>query len=378
MLSPYLLAKQKYDILKTSVFTCNPDLSLDFFERTNQLGQSASGMQFANGKKNDIDVFVKFFSTPCNTHKIVLPNGKVKKREQVQFDSNAIEIGITRLMSNLLSREIPFTQNLTFVYGSNFCDNAFGVEISKCSLDPMNPTPSTLVPNNLLYPQSNFIPNYNIGLLDDRVNYMVVEKCAGDLQTLFNSDAELFHEGKITEKEFNDTWDSIMLQILLTTIMLHNIINPFYHNDLGCRNVLYSINKFKNTYFIYHMNGVEYNIKNVGIIPKIWDFSYMYINEELKSKIMRTPEFDYFRDHNEYRSEREECMPCIVQLCRSFMEMENCHFVENTEFMIKIRAISLYSYDIFEEFILLFDTYVKTTDDEPLEPIFVYNNDVVI
>lgn len=373
MLSPYLLAKQKYESLRTSVFTCNPDLSLDFFEKTNQLGQSASGMQFASGKKNDIDVFVKFFSTPCNTHKVILPSGKIRKREQIQFDTNAIEIGITRLMSNLLSREIPFTQNLTFVYGSNYCDNAFGVEISKCTLDPIATNSSTLVPTDISYPQSNFLANYHIGLLDDRVNYMVVEKCAGDLQTLFNSDAELFHNGRLTEYEFNETWNSIMMQILLTTIILHDIINPFYHNDLGCRNVLYSINKFKNTYFVYQLSGVTYKIKNVGIIPKIWDFSYMHIPEELKSKIVGTPEFDYFREHNEYRSDRDdEFMPCVIQLCRSFIEMENASYVQETEFMRNIKTVSEYDHDMFADFILLFDKYSDSEDDELLEPIFVY------
>lgn len=42
MTSPYYISRLKYEKLKNTIFTCEPNLSLDDFDRTPFLGKSAS------------------------------------------------------------------------------------------------------------------------------------------------------------------------------------------------------------------------------------------------------------------------------------------------------------------------------------------------
>lgn len=105
MISPYQKSLNNYIKLSNIQTTCNSDLSLNEFSKSNHLGQSASGMQFGIGRINNVDVFVKFFCIPCRTKRIKLKNGKEKRRFEKILDPNALEIGLTKLISSLLLQE---------------------------------------------------------------------------------------------------------------------------------------------------------------------------------------------------------------------------------------------------------------------------------
>jgi hypothetical protein len=61
-LSLYNEARNLYEKLKDIKFNCKPNLGLDIFKRTGNLGSSASGMSLGLGEKDAIPVFVKLFS----------------------------------------------------------------------------------------------------------------------------------------------------------------------------------------------------------------------------------------------------------------------------------------------------------------------------
>lgn len=230
----------------------------------------------------------------------------------------------------------------------------------------------TLIPSGTIYPQRNFISDYDNGNLDDTIRYMVVEKCSGDLQILFNFQADKMNKGFISKEEFDETWFSIMAQISITVYILNDIINPFYHNDFGCRNVLYTDNLLENTFFKYQFKDKVYNIKNVGIVPKLWDFNYMFIDQNIANNLSKREEFDYLSEHDEFKTVREEGIPCIVQLCESIMSMENFSYIKNTNFCEFVTEVSRTRCDDFSIIMEFLDNFVPTENDILLEPVFIY------
>lgn len=387
MISPYNNAREIFHSVENS-FTCEPNLGLDRLEMTGNTGASASGMQFAIGEKNGFDMFIKFFSMPCQLKKVTLPNGRIRKTKMDVDDYNLTEIGLTKIMSNVLLMEPVPTQNLVFVYGTSFCPNAFGVTNSKCTLEDIPLHTHTLIPESG-YPQCNFRSDYNNGNLDDQINTMVVELCNGDLQILFNHSAnELsLNPSQNDVNNFNDMWNSIMMQICITTMILDNIFKPYFHNDSGLRNFLYSRHDHgdnccdvqKSRYFSYTVNGKEYKIKDMGYVPKLWDYSYMHISENMKQRFKNMEEFSYIDDKDKIKSVREDCFPCIKQICESFISMPSFYKIKDTDFGKRIRIIATHTDRIedYNDILDHFDVYDKTKNNELeevlTEPKFHYD-----
>lgn len=335
-------------------------------------------MQFAIGEKDGVEVFIKFFSIPCRK-KITRYKSLIRVRDDPKSDVNIAEIGLTKLLSSFMTMNPIPTQNLAFVYGSNYCDNAFGVTKSLCSDEELSINNHTLIPQGNNLPQCNFRSDYNNGNLDDRVNYMVVEKADGDLESLFDKMCDDFTKGMISYENFNEIWRSIVFQIILTVEILDGLMKPFYHGDMGLRNILFSKDRFVNhnnaTYFEYIINGTSYKVKNCGFVPKLYDFSYMYIDERMEEKLKDRPEFQYFRDFEDIRSDKLREIPCIPQLADSFTRMENFHMIANTNFgmlMNVLREFKIISFDLLEEH---FNVYNHNDADILLQPKFIYNGD---
>jgi len=72
----------------------------------------------------------------------------------------------------------------------------------------------------------------------------------------------------------SETWKSILFQLIYTLAVLQDKYR-FVHHDFHPGNVLIdevAANKGSILEFIY--KGKRYNVKNEGVIPKIWDFEY--------------------------------------------------------------------------------------------------------
>lgn len=364
MSSPYLEAKEKYNTLTlTSQFTCQADLGLEEYERPLNTGSSASGMILGRGSYHNIPVFIKIFPMPCN-YRYIETGGRIIRRKRVEVDKNALEIGITKLLSDLLIQSSPFTQNLLMVYGVQHCPTAFEAKISACTQEPLPPSSSYLIPQEgSPYPQMSLWSAYNEHLWDDRVNFMVVESADGDLETLFG----LLMDHPQKERFLS----SLMLQIILTLAMLDELLGGFYHNDLGPRNILYTVSPTTQPcYFHYRYHDVDYYIEHVGIIPKLWDFSYVYMTPGLKERLIEGNYLSYLRPEDEVESVIPTPLPCVVQLCTQLMQHPRYVEIADTELGEKLAYLANQAKDDYNVCIQLFDTYQKEEGAIQLEPSF--------
>jgi len=371
MTSPYFKVLERYNILKNKEFTCTPQLSIDNFRSTQLTGRSASGMVFGIGEVEHIPVFVKMFAMKSNIKSFSTRDGKIIHRKNVQLDPNCLELGNTKYMSDLLFSKIPFTQNLTAVYGIKSCKYAFETDISFCTKQPIPYQEEYLIPNNRPeLPQSNFISNYKFQNWDDQVNVLIVEHCDGDLENLFNSTTKNYLDLEMNADEFNKIWNSIFLQLSLTLISMNLIMGYFNQNDMGFRNILFTVSKSNHTYFQYNIGHNIYFVENVGYIPKVWDLPYMFLNEEIISMLKTSGNYNYLREEDVFESSIPEPIPSMIQLCRQVIEMESFVHVKNLDVCKKIIKIAQLEEDNFDYYIEQFETFIPTQEYILLEPIF--------
>lgn len=191
------------------------------------------------------------------------------------------------------------------------------------------------------------------------INYMIVEKCIGDLERLFISLSKDLSLGVIIEKDFDNIFNSIFMQLSITLKILSLIFfNNFYHQDLGPRNVLYIIDDSKNTYFTYKILDKTFNVQNVGYIPKLWDFSHVYIDDT--EFLLNTGNFTYLED-DELDTTHKEKIPNLVQLCVQMKNMSCYELISKTETYKNIEEISQLNKDDWNLYFDIFDTYIPSS-----------------
>ena len=372
MISPYQKNLENYCILKDTKHKCSENLGLDRFKKPKNLSSSASGMVFGIGYHSNIQIFIKFFPMKSNYYWINIKN-KLVRRKKVDLDNNAMEIGITKYLSNILFQENPCTQNLVAVYWTKTCKIGYESYISMSTGEEL-PLKSTylVTKDKSEFPQQILMSQYLNRQWDDQINYIFVEFCDGDLQSLF---AKLTNDFKIlilSSINLNKILNSIFMQISITLFILNDKLKGFYHNDLGLRNVLYKINLIKNSYFKYNINGETFLIENTGYVPKLWDFSYVYLHDENIKVFKESDCFDYLREEDEFISPINEPIPCLPQLCQNFMSFEDSfNKIKDTEMGKKIIEISKLKKDDYQLYFKLFNTFVpEDTIHRKLEPIF--------
>lgn len=366
MSSPYQLSLDKYNKVSNTLELKNlPNLGLECIKTARNISSSASGCSFSIANFDDIGMFIKFF--PVLSNYVYKPHKKAFV-EQPQFDPNMLEIGITEFMNSLLLRKL--TQNLVFVYKTQTCMYAYETNVSKSDGKNIEAQDGYLVPGG--YSQDKFLSRYNNGELADQINFMVVEKCDGDLETLFNTLCDQFNRGMISEANLNKVWDSIFLQIVLTLFILNDIFHGFYHNDLGPRNILYSYDLHETgSTFEYNILGKTYYVENEGYIPKLWDFSYVYIHEGNKELLQNSKKISYIRETDEFISHINEPIPNLPQLCASLMKLPGYNYIQYTNTGRKLHKIAQYKTEEWEEYFSMF--YCCENSGSILEPRFVYD-----
>lgn len=376
MESPYREVLKLKEKMKEFIPKYEPLLGLDNLRYTRNLGNSASGMVLAKSEFNGTPIFVKIFPTVCNYKQIRKSNGELLKlRKEQKFDTNLLEIGITNLLSNFLFNSTPFTQNLVALYSTMSSDYGYEIEKSKCSCGIIPIDNNFIVSKERTgYPHEVLMSRYLNGELSDRVNVMYVENCSGDIENYLKSIFYDYRNSLINHHQLDRLMNSIFLQIILTLKCLDKIFNPFKHSDFGCRNCLITQTNTKvyqdNTYFKYIVDGVEYNIENVNVIPKIWDMSNVYLTEEQGSILKDSGLFSYLREGDEMKTCTTEIIPNMSQFCESIIKLPEFEFIKNTLFAEKLKLIVEIYDDNWDDFISIFDIYKVTECKILLEPIF--------
>lgn len=164
-----------------------------------------------------------------------------------------------------------------------------------------------------------------------------------------------------------------MLQIVLTFYILDDLLGGFYPNDCGPRNVLYKLTETENnTYFQYNVLGETYYVEHTGIIPKLWDFSYMHISDKMKSEFNIYKYFDYIRDDDIIDNIFDQKISGMNQLCTQIVKMPEYDHVKHLPIFNKIKYISEFDEDDYPKYIELFNNFEPTEEHKLLKPIFNY------
>ncbi len=376
--SPYYQILYIYNYLSDIQIKCQPNLNLHEFRKSYNLGSSASGMILSEGVYKDYDVFVKIFPLTANT-RTFYHNGKIIRKYKPQLDNNALEIAFTNLFSSFLTnnQETPWTQNLVFVFDYQNCPFSFEKDISVITGEEIPKLEDYLVSNkNEGFTQESLMSRYNNGEIDDQVNILVVEKCSGDLERLLNEQIDNLVNGKITIHKFEETFDSVFMQIVLVLLMLNIIFNgSFSHGDLGPRNILYTLDQYVNTneYFLYKVEGRSFYIKHSGYIPKMWDMSNVFCDDNVRN-VLRTFNVDlsYLRHDDKIMTVTEYPIPNMPQLCGQIIRMSSFIHIKDSNFGKKMIDISNDTGDYYDKYISMFNNYIVKDQDILLKPIFEF------
>jgi hypothetical protein len=78
-----------------------------------------------------------------------------------------------------------------------------------------------------------------------------------------------------TENDDIDAWKGIVFQIVYTIHVLQKKFK-LMHNDFHYGNVLMDTTELNEEYFCYNTNGVDFYVKNINSMPKVWDFEYAH------------------------------------------------------------------------------------------------------
>lgn len=342
-------------------FDCSSSMMITSLIKPDHTSESASGMIIARGNVGKYPVFVKIFPMPCNF--IHIRHGdRVIIRKRIKLDPNALEIAFTRMFSDFSCLSPCPTQNLVQVYDMRKCEFGFDTMVSQCTGLPL-PVRGTLV-SDPRTPQYHLKSRYDDHQLDDQVNYMVVEWLSGDLKGLL-----MTTRTTVSIEKFEQIWNSVFLQIIITLKIMNDYCGIFLHRDLGPRNILYSFNLLDNTYFQYNCFGRTFYVQNMGFIPKIWDFSHCFIDDHVRQRLL--PYIDYLRPDDALES-FDEPVYNIPQLSGCIYELSKDLGIEDREFCQKMNHLSKLDHDDFEYCLDLFDVYIPEGDEIRLEPVFTY------
>jgi hypothetical protein len=172
------------------------------------------------------------------------------------------EIGITKFISEYFLEYPKLTDNFTLFYMARKCPGFIDKYV-----------------DNKLF--NKFAVD---GLVDRRVNIMIVEKAMSDFKGFLHTNTEEIRKNSMSielSDIFVRTTISIFIQICYSLLMFDKCFGLFYHGDLHCGNILIGpedIHQIKK-YIIKLDDSHQYkiNIKTYGRSPKLWDFSNSYV-----------------------------------------------------------------------------------------------------
>lgn len=86
------------------------------------------------------------------------------------------------------------------------------------------------------------------------------------------------NKGEISDQQ----WRNIVFQLTYTIAIMQHYYKMM-HNDFHYGNILIDNTIKPGGYFVYHINGKTFYLKNMGIIPKLWDFEFsMAYSDKIK------------------------------------------------------------------------------------------------
>ncbi len=195
-------------------------------------------------------------------------------------EANILE-NITKAVTNIKK---PFI-NLPLFYGTRICDPDYVYTI------PMPPAASHIED------AKHRIEYARMHGLRPPTGMLFAEKASGSLEDFLSS----FHYDKTTRriiprsaievKAFNSKMKSVIMQCMLSLIKLREL--GYYHNDAHPGNFLYH-EVPAGGYIWYEVNGLDYFVKNEGMIIVPWDFGLSRkITYPLKANETSTVDFNH-------------------------------------------------------------------------------------
>ena len=286
----YLAMRNIASLISDKELPCIPNLGLKDFKSLSLKSEGVSGDVLAAAdlqiEELRLPVVIKFFRIPCSYKTFSRGNRTIVRRVKVE-DKNQYEIGTSLLLTTeILLNPRHLTPHITFCFIGGECHTAYQTVKSMCNSKAVIEDNNYLVPQDCddklnIYPQCRFRTDYNRGNLSDRINYLLVEHLDGDLEVWIKDELSQIKEYKLSIEEFNYKIIAILIMIAYTLYVLDNYLDGFVHGDLGPRNVLYLRTNDYNNIWRYNLafdNGAnyQYNLRSVGISPKLWDFSTTY------------------------------------------------------------------------------------------------------
>jgi hypothetical protein len=282
-----------YELLRNNPVRCDPTLGVQLLNVLKAASPGAGDATLMSAEIQGEPIVIKSFPTDCP---IKYLNG-IKPR----INSNIRDYGDYEPGTGLMLTEnfiIPsITQNIVTCYNLSVCEYAYNVTKSMCSRNTIPPQPSYPIPTtdycqimaeagtpNPLCPMNNTYNSlattgtYETPSRDDTVRFMMVERCAGDIQGLIESYSG---SGPSQILFLINNLYLMCLMVFHTLLLFDCMLNGYTHKDLGARNVLYtwdphqSINKFWRYTFPSGTNFINIDIPTSTFIPKIWDFAYV-------------------------------------------------------------------------------------------------------
>ena len=293
MLSQHRDSITLYHKLKDRPIQCDQTLGVTVLKRLKGASPGVGGATLLTAYMDGNPVVIKVFPNDCPVKYL---RGAV--RGAAVRDYGDYEPGTGLMLTEQLI--LPgLTQNITTCYNQTVCDPAYDTVVSLCTRQSLIPKPSYPMPNvsrcqendhplcimDSVYRSVSTQGHFEVPPRSDAVRFMMVEKCAGDIQGLI----ELFGDKR---HESIETFDHSLYKMLFMTfhalILLDCIFDGYSHKDLGARNVLYTFDPHQrprttscltNTYYRYLLpsgdNFITVDISSNTLIPKIWDFAFV-------------------------------------------------------------------------------------------------------
>jgi len=290
-MSQHLDSIKLFNSLRNHPVTCHPTLGVQFLNILKGASPGAGGAILLSAEINGEPVVIKAFPTDCPV-KYFKGNRQMKKKNIYDYGDYEPGTGLM-LTEQLIINHI--TQNIVTCYNISICEYAYNTNISMCSRKNIPSQSSYPIPTiddcKLMAETEKFNPLcamnniyysvvttdlFELPERDDMVRFMMVEKCAGDIQGLIESYNSLDYSQILYL--INNLY-LMCLMIVHTLILFDCILDGYTHKDLGARNVLYtwdlhqSPNKFWRYNFPTNNGIVSIDIPTSTLIPKIWDFA---------------------------------------------------------------------------------------------------------
>jgi len=169
----------------------------------------------------------------------------------------------------------------TFVQGRKTPHFVLPIGVCNTTIKPFVKVPEKLVDvndkKNRAY--KKFIKRYARGDFEDMVSVLFSEWVnGGDLLDYIRKNYALMNL---------DIWKVIIFQILHTLSSIHRKFPSFRHNDMKANNILvaFTSTEYTETEYKYRMgeSGIKFDIPNIGIQIKIWDFDFASIDEVIEN-----------------------------------------------------------------------------------------------